>query len=125
LVALAVIAIVEGVLVQGSLSRRRQCQAEERRIQAEWLADAALQRALAQLAKNSTYPGESWVIPPEQLNGRDEAKIRIDVEPAGEQRSEERIRISVDYPREGLIRARRERTWRVQRNAVRSLHETK
>jgi type II secretory pathway component PulK len=106
MVALVVLAMIEGVLLQRGLAHRRQLVAVERRLQAEWLGQAGLDRAAAALAKDPSYKGEIWEVPSEELNGRDAARVRLVVQPDTARGGRRRVRIEVDDPREEPVRAR-------------------
>jgi hypothetical protein len=106
LVALVILAMIEGVLIQGGLARRRLLQAEERRLQAAWLGESGLDRAAAAQAKDTGYKGETWEVSADELGGRESAVVRLEVEPAEGRAERRRVRIHVDYPREGPVRTR-------------------
>lgn len=111
LVVLVIISIVEGVLVQGILSRRRQVLGDERRVQAEWLLESARSRAAARLSKSDSYRGETWTLTSDELNGRDAATVNLNVEVPEEHTEQRRIRISVNLPHDAMMRAREERVF--------------
>ena len=62
IVCLAVVALICGSLVRVAHTQRQQTRTEERRLQAEWLAEAGLERAAAKLADSQEYAGETWQI---------------------------------------------------------------
>jgi type II secretory pathway component PulK len=108
LVILVVIMIIEGVLIRASVSRRQQFARDELRVQAEWLVQSGLSRARARLAQSDAYTGESWAVSSDDLNGRDAASVRVDVETPQARPDERHVRITVDLPTEGLRRTRDE-----------------
>ncbi len=50
LVCLMVVTLVSGVLVKQGVAYRQQVRSQERRLQAEWLAESGVERAFARLA---------------------------------------------------------------------------
>jgi hypothetical protein len=106
LVCLVVITMIAGVLLKAGRAQRERVRAQERRLQAEWLAEAGIQRALARLAADSGYRGESWEIAARDLESPDAALIAIAVEPASEDPSRLRVRARADYPRDPPSRVR-------------------
>lgn len=109
IVALVVVTIFCGVLLNQMATYRRVIRAEERRMQAEWLAESALQRASARLESDRSFRGETWVVPPEDLDGHS-ATATIVVEPVEGKPDRRRLRVEAVHPREGELRARITRT---------------
>jgi Tfp pilus assembly protein PilX len=66
-------------------------------IQAQWVAEAALERAAARLAANADYAGETWRIPAAELWGN-EAVAKIDVEKVANHANRRLVRVEADYP---------------------------
>jgi hypothetical protein len=115
LVCLVVIMLISGVLLKIGVAHRDRLRRAERSLQAQWLAQSGLDRALARLAASSGYAGETWLLTPSDLglpqtSGGEPAKaaiVRITVEtPAG---SLERrlINVQADFPPDLPYRARR------------------
>jgi len=106
LVCLILITMVSGAVLKVGLARREQLRSRERRLQAEWLAEAGCQRALARLAIDPSYAGETWEVPARDLDSADPALIAIVVErePGGPNRRT--VRVQADYPRDPPRRAR-------------------
>ena len=73
---------MSGVLFKVGVAHRDQVRAQERRIQAEWLAQAGLDRALFRLAASAGYTGETWQIAAADL-GLAEPADRDDGPPRG------------------------------------------
>jgi hypothetical protein len=110
IVLLSLIALIVGALLRQGMARRAQARAEERRLQADWLAESALERASARLAAGD-YQGETWEIPAADLGGRHAATVRIDVETSPGRSDPARVRVKVraEYPRGAESPARRRR----------------
>jgi len=104
---LAMMAIAS--LLNIGLARRTRARTEERRLQAEWLAESGLERAAAKLAAAPDYPGETWEPPAADLGGRDGGLVRIEVAPVAGQPRRRRARVVADYPRAADRRARQTR----------------
>jgi hypothetical protein len=106
LVCLIVLTLIAGALLRVGAAQREEARAEERRLQAEWLAEAGLRRALARLDVDAHYTGETWNIDARELGAADAATVTIAVErPPGDTKSRT-IRVRADYPRDPPRRAR-------------------
>jgi len=78
--------------------------------QAQWLAEAALERAAARLKSSPDYKGETWTIAAEELDGRHAGVVRIEVKPAGDDAAAPRkVRVEADFPDHPTHRARAEK----------------
>ncbi|WP_435006687.1 hypothetical protein P12x_004191 [Tundrisphaera lichenicola] len=106
LIALIVIALIGAGLLKAVLARRVEIGLEERRIQATWLAESALDRAEARLAESSDYQGESWEISAQELGNRGSGTVLIQVEEVPEHFDRRRVRIRADFPNHSIHRAR-------------------
>ncbi len=62
LVCLIVISLIGAALLKVGLAQRNQVRSQEQRLQAEWLAESGLDRALGRLAADRSYLGEKWPI---------------------------------------------------------------
>jgi len=81
LAALLAVMLVAGALIQSLLASHRQSKRYATELQAQWLAEAGLDRARAQLATNSDYVGETW---PAGVGGAESevGEVTIRIEPA-------------------------------------------
>ena len=84
LIGLIVIGIICAGLLKVALARRAEVGAEERGLQADWLAESGLERASARLSAAGDYSGETWQIPAEELGGRASGTVAIRVEPVAD-----------------------------------------
>src|SRR5437660_980137 len=114
LVALVVLGIMLGVLLRLGVSRRRQARAEERRVQAEWLAESGLERAWARLAESPDYEGETWGLSADDLgapgkSGAD-AAVTIEVRPVEGATRRRSVRVVAVNPRQSETGARHTKT---------------
>ncbi len=110
LVCLLIVIAIAGTLIRAATAQRDEARAVERRLQAEWLAEAGLQRAIARLATDPKYQGETWNLEPRDLDAPDGASVTITVESDPTNRT---IRARADYPRDPPRRARCTREMRL------------
>jgi len=120
LVCLIVITLIGAALLKVGLAQRNQVRSQEHRLQAEWLAESGLDRAVARLAADANYPGEEWPIlaldlsvPAGPAPGRPAggsaqpaAMITITVDRVRENGNGRRIRVQADYPLDPPARSR-------------------
>ena len=60
MVALLVVTLMSAALVQSLVTGQRQSRRYSDELQAQWLAEAGLERAVVQLARDAQYRGEIW-----------------------------------------------------------------
>ena len=106
LVCLIIVTMVAGSVLKVALAQRDQTRAQERRLQAEWLAEAGIQRALARLATEPGYTGETWEISASDLGSADAALVAITVGRGADDGKSRQIRVQADFPRDPPRRAR-------------------
>jgi type II secretory pathway component PulK len=106
LVCLIVLTLIAGALLRIGAAQREEVRAEERRLQAEWLAEAGLRRALARLDAEPAYTGETWTIEARELGAADSATVTIAIERQSGDPKSRTIRARADYPRDPPARAR-------------------
>ena len=80
-----------------------------RQIQATWLAESGVERAIFSLRHNPEYSQEVWRVTPEQLDGQLGARVDIQVVPRAAADSFVTIDVSAlyPYPSDYAVRARR------------------
>jgi hypothetical protein len=102
IVTLFLIAGLSMALVRITLTAREEVQDATRRAQADWLAEAGLNRAAARLQRQPAYTGETWDVARADLAdvpGRVEIRIVPDpTAPLDSQRKQ--ATVTADYPRE-------------------------
>jgi Tfp pilus assembly protein PilV len=104
LAALLVVMLVAAALVESMLATHRQSQRYQLQTQAQWLAEAGLSRAAAQLASQSDYTGEVWQAPVSESDGgesdvgeSDVGQVTIRVQPATDE-APRRVVVEAIYP---------------------------
>jgi hypothetical protein len=119
LVCLIVLTLIGATLLKLGLVRRQINRDFELRLQAEWLVESGVNRALARAAE-SNYKGETWRLAAadlglpersEPINGQEKSKVdaaivTIAVDRPGTEARRRRIRVQADYPLNGEHRSR-------------------
>lgn len=106
LVCLLILTLIAGAILRAGAAHREEIRAAERRLQADWLAEAGLRRGAARLAADPGYTGETWDIPARELDSADDATVAITVEKSAGDAKRRTIRARADYPRDPPRRAR-------------------
>jgi Tfp pilus assembly protein PilX len=115
LVCLMVMMMLGAALLRVALYERDSNRDQERRLQAEWLVEAGLERARARLEADAGYAGESWPISAADLGlaeagetsaaaenaGHASGVVTIAVDRPGGASGRVRVRVQADYPRDG------------------------
>ena len=109
MICLLVAGMLLGSLLKMALRQDRQLEREQASVQAEWLADSALARAAARLARDPDYAGETWTIHEGHLCGPEAAVVIIRVQEDKSQRNSRLVIVEATYPAEGPQQARRTR----------------
>lgn len=98
LVALMVVMALAGLLVQSIVARQRQLRREEQRAQCQWLAESAVERAVARLKGDAKYAGEDWLVPADELGSEKAGLVKIQVEPVKGSPDRRQVKIEANYP---------------------------
>lgn len=107
LIALVIVALVSAAILKVGVARRSDLMAAERILQADWLAESALERASGRLALTADYAGETWEIAADAFGGRGPARVLIRVEAVAGRADQRRVIVQADYPADSPRRARR------------------
>ena len=100
MICLFLTSLLLGTLLQMAVAQRRYAKMEAAALQAEWLADSALERAAAALAQNANYTGETWTVPAKDLDGTHSGRVVIALVPLKGSRQRE-LKVIAHYPAEG------------------------
>ncbi len=116
LVCLLIVTMISGALLKIGAGHRDFVRGQERKLQAEWLAQSGIDRALARLAAQPDYPGETWKLAARDLNLSEldptsngpAALVHIAVERPKDVGTAQRrlIKVRADYPPDAPRRAR-------------------
>lgn len=112
LACLVLVTMLCGAMLKLVQTHRGAARDEERRMQAEWLAESGAARASARLAADDSYKGETWDIPTATLDGA--GRVTIVVEAVEKAPGRRRVRVEADYPSgDDAHRARQSKQWTV------------
>src|SRR3954468_2258390 len=130
LVCLVIVTMVSGVLLKVGLTHRDQVRSQEHRLQAEWLAQSGLDRAVTRLAADPGYAGETWKLScrdlglPEIAGPAEDpaAVVAIKVEPAGSPgaTTQKVIKVQADHPPDLPRRSRHSTQILVELNSLKT-----
>jgi type II secretory pathway component PulK len=98
LVEFLVAAAILFAVLQSVVGHHRQLLKARHEVQAQWLAQAGIDRAVAQLGKSASYQGETWHVPAEELDGMDAAEVQIRVERVAENSDELHLTVEARDP---------------------------
>jgi Tfp pilus assembly protein PilX len=99
LVTLLVVTLMAGVVFRAYLQNHRQLRREQDQAQAQWLADSAVDRALAQRKLNASYTGETWQVELPRASGEPAAGVAtIKIEPTNDEPPAVQIKVEAHFP---------------------------
>ena len=98
MVALMLSSVLLASLIKCGVEQRKQLRFEQHRLQAEWMAESALSRALDRLKTDPGYRGEDWRIPPDELDGLHSGIVTITVKGADEKPRTQIVSVEAVYP---------------------------
>jgi hypothetical protein len=93
-------------LVRLSVAERHRADAEAWQVQAAWLAESGLERAVARLRADAGYQGETWNLTADAMGTGEPAVVTIQVEKVPEGANRRLVRVRADYPDDPQHRAR-------------------
>jgi Tfp pilus assembly protein PilX len=97
LVCLAVAAAISIVVAKQTAIERQAARMNQRGLQAWWLAEAGVERAVARLAADGKYAGETWTIAAKELAANEHAVVKIRVEALVGRAERRLVRVEADY----------------------------
>lgn len=118
LVCLAVAAAVSIAVVRQAALQRQAAQLSRRGLQACWLAEAGLERAVAGLAADGKYAGETWTVAAGELAADGRAVVKIRIEPVTGRPERRSVRVEADYADGSGNHGRQEKQIIVDREAI-------
>jgi Tfp pilus assembly protein PilX len=109
LVAFLATAAVLFALLKTVVNHQREVRDQRQSLQAQALADAGIDRGVAQLRRSDAYRGETWHVPDSQLDGTATADVEIRVEAVADHPDQLHLFVQADYPSDPIHRARQSR----------------
>ena len=110
LVCLTVSVLLIGSLLRIAVADRRQLRAEQTLLQADWLAESALNRTAYRLRNQPDYAGERWDIAAADLNGRHSGRVDISVAVAEGDATRRSVTVTAVYPADAELFSKRTKT---------------
>ncbi len=98
MVCLVLVSMLLGSLLRLAVTHRRQVRRQQDYLQAEWLAESAMERAASRLAADSDYPGESWNIAADELGGPHSGFVKISVQKPDQRPNQRIVAVEAIYP---------------------------
>lgn len=109
LICLMLVSMLGATIVSLTSSQRKQQQSTQFRLQAESLADSAVERAAAQLARDPAYAGETWEPEMGTIQGESRGVARIVVIADESVPGRRHVTAVADFPHRSHRRARSRR----------------
>jgi hypothetical protein len=106
LVEFVVASAILFAVLQDVVRHHRQLMTGRQQIQAQWLAQAGVDRALAQLRKSPDYRGETWRIPSDELDGDSKAQVEIHLDPLADHPDDLHLFVVAEYPTNSIHNSR-------------------
>lgn len=115
ILCLAVLGMVCGATYRAIALDERLARHERQRAQAWWLAEAGLERAMARLASEPGFRGETWSIDAAELGESDGAIVNIQVRGDAADVRQREVVVTAQYPAgAGAVRQTRTVFWSSQ-----------
>ncbi len=95
LVCLVVLSLISASLLKLARAQRRAILRQESALQADSLAASGFRLALARIAADPGYKGETWTITPAALGTDGSGVVKIDVTPGKDDNQEQERRVSI------------------------------
>jgi type II secretory pathway component PulK len=110
LVAFVAAAAILFTVLRTMVNHERALRDEQFTVQARLLAQAGLDRGLANLRHSVAFRSETWRLEPSELNDIGPAEVQISVEPVADQTNEFQISAAADFPSGAEHRAHQTQT---------------
>lgn len=98
MVCLMLVSAIMSSMLKSTLLQRKQMMKEQFRLQAEWILESALERAVLRRANDPKYQGEIWHISPLDLGTRYQGSAEITLKTEGKNARLLSIQAHVRYP---------------------------
>ncbi|HEY2827732.1 MAG TPA: hypothetical protein VGJ04_09055 [Pirellulales bacterium] len=102
LVEFIVAAAILFAVLQAAISHHRHLLGGRQQLQSQWLTQAGMDRAIAQLRSSTDYRGETWHVPAADLDGIDAAEVQISLEPVPDQSDDLHLTVAAKYPADAV-----------------------
>ena len=116
LIVLTVATTLFAIWGPAAVRERRQADVRLRAVQANWLVESGIDRAVARLRIANDYLGETWQIAADELGGHHAATVTIRVETPADAPQQRTIHVQADHPPEVEHRVRRSKTIQLNLN---------
>lgn len=110
MLSLALFGMAAAVLVRALDWQRGIVRSDAVRLQVDWLAESAVQRAAAKLSDSPEYSGETWLLSESDLGGKATSKAAITTKKAAESERRWDVQIQLEYREGGELVAQLSRT---------------
>ncbi len=111
MVCLILALAIVGDLLQQTSIELKQLKKGQHHLQANWLADAAAQRAAEKLSHQQNYTGETWKVHPAEIGGTFPGEVIIEIVRTNSNSKSLTIRTLASYPANVVERVRVIREW--------------
>ena len=118
MVCLLLVSLIGASLIRLGLTQYEQTRWDELQLQAAWLADSGVERAVAKLGQDTGYDGETWQVSLVHRGKESQASVQIQVQPIQGQPTQRRVTVAATYPAEGKRRAKVSKTQIVELKKV-------
>jgi Tfp pilus assembly protein PilV len=109
IVGLVVAVMLMTAILQTAAARRTAARTAHWQLQAEWLAESAVDRAAARLRSDSAYTGETWKLAANETGLADAGLVVIEVKPHPDEPRRRVVSVVADFPDHPHDRARCQR----------------
>ncbi len=102
LVEFVVASAILFAVLQDVVRHHRQLMTGRQQIQTQWLAQAGVDRAIAQVRKSPEYRGETWRIPSDELDGASPAQVTIHLNSIADHPDDLHLSVVAEYPTDSI-----------------------
>jgi hypothetical protein len=119
LVCLFVVTSIVGSMLKSALRARRQLHVERDRRQSELLVEAGADRAVARLAADPDFRGDTWELPAAAIVGRGDGRVTTEVSRSADNQPQQ-VRVVAEYPLGRDFPIRRSHTFQIASSPTQS-----